>query len=81
VALCATTCGPLPFPPAPPPLLPGVEIAAELRHGLAALGGERIPFGSAGTAGFESVVHLDLVPGEDEDEDRDEDIGAWSGRG
>jgi hypothetical protein len=81
----AATCGPLPFPPVPPlpppPLIPGVEVAAELGIGrLAALGGEKIPFGSAGAgAGFESVAPLDLVPVEDED--GDEDIGAWSGRG
>ena len=74
------TCGPLPFPP----LLPGVEVAAELgRERLAALalGSERIPFGSAGASaaagfGFESVAPLDLVPDEDEDDDGDEDIGA-----
>lgn len=78
----AATCGPLPFPPALPPLLPvpGVEVAAELGGDrlLAALGGERIPFGSAGASaaagfGFESVVPLDLVP---DDDDGDEDIGA-----
>jgi hypothetical protein len=63
-------------------LLPGVEVAAELGERLAALGGERIPFGSAGTSaagfrfGFESVAPLDFVPVEDEDEDGDEDIGA-----
>jgi hypothetical protein len=85
----AATCGPFPFPPAlllPPLLLPGVEVAAELGSRLAALGGGRIPFGSAGAAagfgfGFESAEPLDLVPVEDEDEDEDgeEDIGAWSG--
>jgi len=71
----AATCGPVPFPP----LLPGVEVAAEFGGDrLAALGGESIPFGSAGAsaAGFESVTPLDLVPDEDEDEDGDEDIGA-----
>lgn len=83
----AATCGPLPFP-----LLPGVEVEVEAELGIrlaAALGGgERIPFGSAGAAGaaagFESVAPLDLVvvPVEDEDdEDGEEDIGAWSGRG
>jgi hypothetical protein len=81
------TCGPFPFPPA----LPGVEVAAELGGDrlLAALGGERIPFGSGGASaaagfgfGFESVVPLDLVPDDDDDDDDgDEDIGAWSGRG
>jgi hypothetical protein len=30
---------------------------------------------------FQSVAPLDLVPMEDEDENGDEDIGAWSGRG
>jgi hypothetical protein len=87
----AATCGPFPFPPAlllPPLLLPGADVAAELGDRLAALGGGRIPFGSAGAAagfgfgfGFESAEPLDLVPVEDEDEDEDgeEDIGAWSG--
>ena len=79
----AATCGPLPFP-----LLPaGIEVEAELGIRLAAAlgGGERTPFGSAGAAGaaaaagFESVAPLDLVvPVED---DGEEDIGAWSGRG
>jgi hypothetical protein len=78
----AVTCGPFPFPPAPP-LPPGVEVAAELggeRLAALALGSERIPFGSADASaaaagfGFESVAPLDLVP--DEDEDGDEDIGA-----
>jgi hypothetical protein len=76
-------------------LLLGVEVAAELggtRLAGLALGGERIPFGSAGAAaGFESVAPLDFVPveededeedgDEDADEDEGEDIGAWSGRG
>ena len=79
----AATCGPLPFPfPLPFPLLPtGVEVEAELGIRLAAAlgGGERTPFGSAAAAGFESVAPLDLVvPVED---DGEEDIGAWSGRG
>ena len=84
----AATCGPLPFPfPVPFPLLPaGVEVEAESGVRLAAAlgGGESTPFGSAGTgaaaaAGFESVAPLDLVvPVED---DGEEDIGAWSGRG
>jgi len=85
--VAAATCG----PPAPPlPLLTGVEVATEFGDKLAAaalaLGSERIPFGSAAAgaaaAGFESVSPLvDLVPVDDEDEDGDEDIGAWSGRG
>ena len=65
----------------------GIEVAAELGDTLlAALGGERIPFGfsgaAAGTAaGSESVVSpFDLVLVED-DGDGDEDIGACSGRG
>lgn len=77
-ALCAAaTCGPL----------PGVEVAAEFGDMLAALGGEKVPLElagagiagseSAGAAGFESAA-FDLVP---EDDDEEEDIGAWSGRG
>ena len=65
----------------------GIEVAAELGDTLlAALGGERFPFGfsgaAAGTAaGSDSVVSpFDLVPVED-DGDGDEDIGACSGRG
>lgn len=75
----AATCGP------PPPLLPGIEVAAEFGGDrlavVAALGGERIPFG---IAGFESAAPLpvELVPVEDEeDEEGEDDIGAWSGRG
>jgi hypothetical protein len=68
----AATCRPLPFPPEPrppPPLLPGVEVAAELGETrLAALGSETIPFRSAAAAaGFEDVAPLDLVPVEDEE--------------
>lgn len=77
----AATCG----PPPPPLLLLGIEVAAEFGGDrlavVAALGGERIPFG---TAEFESVTPLpvELVPVEDEDdEDGEDDIGAWSGRG
>ena len=78
----AATCGSLPFPfPVPFPLLPaGIEVEAELGIRLAAAlgGGERTP-GAAAAAGFESVAPLDLVvPVED---DGEEDIGAWSGRG
>lgn len=52
---------------------------AKLRDRLAVLGRER---GSAGAAtGFESVTPLDLIPAEGEDEEGDEDIGAWSGQG
>jgi hypothetical protein len=75
----AVTCDPLPFP-----LLPGLEVAAELGDRLAAgLGGERTPpFGSVAgaAAGSESVAFLDLVP-VDDDDDGDQDIGAWAGRG
>jgi len=44
VLRATATCGLLPFPPAPlpPPLLPGVEVAAELGDRLAAFGGEKI---------------------------------------
>ncbi len=78
-ALCAAaTCGPLPLPL----VLPGADVTAGMGDMLAALGGERIPFGFAGAAaGFESVTPFDLVPVEDEDEDGEEDIGAWLGRG
>lgn len=73
----AATCG--------PPLLPELEVEAELGIRLATAlgGGERIPFGSAGAAGAAgAAAGFDLVvPVPVEDEDGEEDIGAWSGRG